>query len=170
MLIDVASALGYTKCFALPKASAGSCRTCARMYPNSPKVPGLGSGLAELSQLENRISPAKKLHAGSLGTCRCKCSAAVAHLPGLQLPAGSAQAVRRAGRATTAARSLQTPESRQSWHFVLHQILALFPQPHQVPLVKTSHAMGPQSSCGQAGCSWLFSTKAQLVLGGFCEY
>lgn len=122
MLIDVASALGYTKCFALPKASAGSCCTCARMYPNSPKVPGLGSGLAELSQLENRISPAKKLHAGSPRTRWCKWSAAVAHFPGLQLTAGSAQPVRRAGRATTAARVSADPRVKAE--------LALCPPPN----------------------------------------
>lgn len=32
MTIDVASSLGYTKSFALPKASSGSCSTYVRMY------------------------------------------------------------------------------------------------------------------------------------------
>ncbi|KAK4827284.1 hypothetical protein QYF61_016430 [Mycteria americana] len=70
------------------------------MYPNSPKLPGLGSGLAELRQLAKRISPASQLRAGSPRTRQCKRSAAVARLRGLQLAAGSAQPVRRAGKAT----------------------------------------------------------------------
>lgn len=49
MLMDTASGLGYTKPIALLKASAGSCSTCARMYPNSPKLPGPGLEPAELS-------------------------------------------------------------------------------------------------------------------------
>lgn len=41
---------------------------------------------------------------------------------GLQLTAGSAQPLRRAGRDTTAARM----EPKQGWHFILHQALLLF--------------------------------------------
>lgn len=62
---------------------------------------------------------------------------------GLQLTAGSAQPLRRAGRDTTAARI----EPKQGWHFILHQDLLLlfgfvfvsFPQSRRegVLLVKT---------------------------------
>lgn len=83
------------------------------MCPNSPELPGLGLG--ELSQLENRISPAKQFHSGSPRTHQGK-------LRGLQLTAGWAQLVRRAGRAATAAQVSADPRVKAK--------LALSPPPN----------------------------------------
>lgn len=130
------------------------------MYPNSPELPGPGLGPAELSQLENRISPAKRLHTGSPRTHQCK-------LRGLQLTAGWAQPVRRAGRATTAAQVSADPGLKAK--------LALSPPPNSgsfCPSAEGSSWSRLPMSCfpilpAAKLAALSFSTKAQLALGVF---
>lgn len=151
------SSPGCAKSFALPEASARSSSRCAKTYPNSPKLSGLGSGPAELSQLETGApQPSNSVKHGvsqdtperALGRCSTP--------TGAPLTAGAAQPVQRAGPATVAAQVTADPRVKAQ--------LALCPPPDSGSFSPSAAgSSGPGFPCRRsplflqpAGCSCLF--------------